>query len=604
MNKVKVFTLAVLLAAAPALAHVVGDQSILPRRSGFTNYVKNPSAKDNKLYVTTSSATVNRDVSAGNMVDGYASFTCDTSSNGGYCEWDLDTLLDGDKTGDCAASAIVKGDGSLYSFQLLDGSANVKNQVALANYSDWQPVEVTFPCQSAAKVRLTQTTAGTSPAVNIARVYYGKWDGKGTASQSELVGTVVISGCASAFSTSSTSLASLGTQSGCTYTISPSGVLTAPSTNVMGFRAPNGLAPGEYTIEYEGTIETATASKTGFYQFTDGTRTARELSTIFSGASNLNVPGFKQTFSLPSGSGDATWQIYAKTDSGGTVRAWASSASPGTIRLYRYPLKSELVVRPNQTNYDWTAYTPTFTGFGTVSSPECQHKREGSDQLIRCKFAAGTTTATEARVSLAGGVVAAGTDKIPTIQSAGWAAFSVAVAGQFSVLMEPGVGYVTFGKQSSTEASLTKLNGSSLVSSGQILSFTARVPIAGWIQTNPAYQFAGSVTSDANVALRDEWAIVSGSASDGTTAPSSGNIYVWKKSSPWITSVTRGAAGVYTVNYSFSDVPSCQITPVSTGTFRFGTISSPSSSSLAVGIGTDTGGATDQAFHIRCGVVR
>lgn len=175
--------------------------SIGGANSSDTNYVKNPSAKANANDVTTSSATVTRDTTSGYKIDGYASFSCNTSANGGYCEWDLNTIQNPDDSGNCEWSGQIKGDGTLYSAQLLDGSANVLNSIALGNVTDWAGFQVTYPCGAARKGRITQTTAGTSPALNSGRMYYGRLKGLGNATiETDWVPyTITVSGSTSGF---------------------------------------------------------------------------------------------------------------------------------------------------------------------------------------------------------------------------------------------------------------------------------------------------------------------------------------------------------------------------------------------------------------------
>lgn len=49
---------------------------------------------------------------------------------------------------------------------------------------------------------------------------------------------------------------------------------------------------------------------------------------------------------------------------------------------------------------DWTGYTPTYTGLGTVTTSNMQYKYNGDSLWIRGDFTTGTPTATEARISL------------------------------------------------------------------------------------------------------------------------------------------------------------------------------------------------------------
>lgn len=132
---------------------------------------------------------------------------------------------------------------------------------------------------------------------------------------------------------------------------------------------------------------------------------------------------------------------------------------------------------------DWKSYTPTFTGFGTASSVQFQYRQVGDSIDIQGKFTSGTSTATEARISYPAGLTSADTVRIPAITMVGNGLPSFAAAEMFSMLAEPSVTYLTIGLQDSGNAGLTKANGSTLVSTGQLITLFARVPIAGWSST-------------------------------------------------------------------------------------------------------------------------
>lgn len=137
---------------------------------------------------------------------------------------------------------------------------------------------------------------------------------------------------------------------------------------------------------------------------------------------------------------------------------------------------------------DWVSYIPTSPNgsFGTISvnTNEFQWKRNGSDLLIRGKFVVGSSTATEARISLPTGLVSADTSKIPTLQKAGDFTRNVAVAPIGSVLIEPSVAYMTFSNPvisgTTTFDQQAKQNGSTISASANTFTLTARVPIQGW----------------------------------------------------------------------------------------------------------------------------
>jgi|694.fasta_scaffold00313_35 hypothetical protein len=129
---------------------------------------------------------------------------------------------------------------------------------------------------------------------------------------------------------------------------------------------------------------------------------------------------------------------------------------------------------------DWQSYTPTFQGFGTPTSVQFQWRRVGDNVEIRGKFASGTSTAVEARVSLPSGLTSSSSKIGSTQPTGGVAVFNSTGAGSFTALMDSSVSYVTFGVQATSFAGLGKLNGNQLTASGTFMAFTASVPVEGW----------------------------------------------------------------------------------------------------------------------------
>jgi hypothetical protein len=155
---------------------------------------------------------------------------------------------------------------------------------------------------------------------------------------------------------------------------------------------------------------------------------------------------------------------------------------------------------------DWQAYTPTLTGFGTATNVQFQWRRVGDNVEVRGKFTSGTSTAVEGRASLPS-LTSADTGKIPSLQLVGMGATSVAASNARTVLIEPSVGYVTFGI--ATGGPLTKQNGSTLLASGDTMSFFALVPVQG---------FSSSVQTSDQTDTRVVAAIYTGNGGQAITA--------------------------------------------------------------------------------------
>ncbi len=132
---------------------------------------------------------------------------------------------------------------------------------------------------------------------------------------------------------------------------------------------------------------------------------------------------------------------------------------------------------------EWTTYTPTWTGFGTVSSNTAEWRRVGDSIHIRGSCTGGTTTATEARASIPSGLTSAGSGKIQALRIAGPAGTNInSVTRYCTTLIEASVAYMTFGMSDGalSAASFVKQNGNVIGGGGSITAFDAVFPIADW----------------------------------------------------------------------------------------------------------------------------
>lgn len=211
-------------------------------------------------------------------------------------------------------------------------------------------------------------------------------------------------------------------------------------------------------------------------------------------------------------------------------------------------------VLPSQTDYGWTTAnftTSDFTGFGTVTAINVQHRRIGDSMEIKGLFTAGTTTATEARLNIPGGQTSAST--IGTLECAGQFLMGGNFAGSANTLVEASKTYITFGLSGASNTGNAKANGNAFTT-GQTFSLTAKVPIAGWSSNQRAPTLIGSVTSNSTGAERIERARIT----------NTGTPTVASQSSSWISSITDNGVGDMTINITsgtFSAVPTVIATP-------------------------------------------
>lgn len=209
--------------------------------------------------------------------------------------------------------------------------------------------------------------------------------------------------------------------------------------------------------------------------------------------------------------------LYRKTDAGSSTN-WAQTGSSAVVTA-------------------WTAYTPTFTGFGTVSTQDFKWRQVGESIEVQGSFTCGTATATEARISLPGSFTAA-SDYV-TLECAGFGC-DTADTGTQTILIEPSVTYMTMGKITSTVAGLVKQNGNQLITTGARVSIVAAFRVQGLGGTVPigylpiSAKYTGSATSISGSLATVVWAT---SVFDTSSAMSSG-----------VFTVPAGMGGKYQVN--------------------------------------------------------
>jgi hypothetical protein len=171
-------------------------------------------------------------------------------------------------------------------------------------------------------------------------------------------------------------------------------------------------------------------------------------------------------------------------NSGNKVLArFYNNASSG---IDTYSVDQWLVNRFVPQNHAWVDFDATSANnsFSTFTTNDCRHSRNGQDLLIVCKLQS-TAAASEARIDLPSSLTTAGVSLMPTIQPAGfWFQGLSTTTHGGAVLVEPSVTYLTYSGDgvfgSGTLNPLAKVNASTGIGSGNLWTFTARVPIAGW----------------------------------------------------------------------------------------------------------------------------
>jgi hypothetical protein len=129
---------------------------------------------------------------------------------------------------------------------------------------------------------------------------------------------------------------------------------------------------------------------------------------------------------------------------------------------------------------DWVTYTPTYTGFGTVSSSTMYWKRDGGDVLISGTFTAGTSTHVSALFTLPNSITAS----TSTI-SGTWERIATLTAftGEFDGRLYAGSGNnkVEFRYRNSSTDGSTPQPADNFSGAGTVIYIRdLRIPISGW----------------------------------------------------------------------------------------------------------------------------
>jgi hypothetical protein len=249
---------------------------------------------------------------------------------------------------------------------------------------------------------------------------------------------------------------------------------------------------------------------------------------------------------------------------------------------------------------EWQSYTPTFQGFGTPTAVEMQWRQVGENIEIRGKFTAGTVTAVEARVGLPNSYTSADTSIIPSIQAVGssYVEFSSTTFFGESVLIEPSVTYVTFGRVSSTTDGTVKSNANSIGVTGADLTLFASIPVDGLTATETKTWTATQavVTEEADSMVQVN--TTSGYGSTGTRirrfsnlVSSIGSDITYVDSATDGASFTVNSSGIYSVSYTDSFSAAGQIAisknqtlPLTTNAASLGTEALAAATSSSVDI--------------------
>lgn len=167
------------------------------------------------------------------------------------------------------------------------------------------------------------------------------------------------------------------------------------------------------------------------------------------------------------------------------IHVASTSASAYTVGFDNFQ------VGPTYSSYgavqtDPVAYTPTFTGLGTVTNVAVTSWRKGAFLEGYAKFTTGTCTAVQAQMTLGyngvnGGVTISSSAGLASgTNIAGYGTYGSVNGSNLIPLATPANAYLTFGIAATGGAGLTSANGSTAFVNTTDHAFFFRVPVAGW----------------------------------------------------------------------------------------------------------------------------
>ena len=135
----------------------------------------------------------------------------------------------------------------------------------------------------------------------------------------------------------------------------------------------------------------------------------------------------------------------------------------------------------HRTNSIWTSYTPTFVGFGSVTTNiNVFWKRSGSEMLLRGSWLNGTTGASTASITLPAGPTINSTF-VPVLSQVGYALSSDQGSQSKIILGNGGATTLNFAvfNLASHNTNTTQI-GSDVAAAGSTMNINAIIPITAW----------------------------------------------------------------------------------------------------------------------------
>ena len=495
-----------------------------------------------------------------------------------------------------------------HEIQAYDGS-NILSESTVTSSTTPARSSANFIFPSSGSISLRIYANADEPSIAIDDCYLGPAEGYnlGSVSQAQFIGSAYFAtptNCT--FTVTSTTLAALS-DSDCPgptveYNPGPGTIQTtdanAPSVTV------NNLPPGLYEVIFTGGVANGSSNQTQAMAISDGT-TQSGQQTVNGGNASYSAFTLVGYFSYTT-SGNRTFQIFASASANAVIIGNNASNARTTFSIKKFPLSNEQVFTTDQSDFGWTAYTPTLgAAFGTPTLVSFFYKRIGDTLYVRGTATNGTVANSLATISLPGSLTI-DTTKLSISNNTSNNGMQV---GEYNglitqtytpIVTAPATSttLVYLGNQVNQSARLTPGTTSAGISlqTGGHGAFTFAVPVTGWQNTNRAPQLVNSVVNPSSGVTHIASAFIS----------NSGTPTVTRQDGTWISSLTDNGTGDTTINFSantFSATPNCVCTDSNGASAGFGCLQDASTamSSSQVRIQTfNTTVPTDRDFMIIC----
>lgn len=599
-------TFGTVIACAQSSDNRIVEGSYFPNAFVQKNYVKNATCDKNVNDIAVT-GSMTKTATATNRIKGVKSCGIDASASAEVATWSLFPQEAEWNGQNCEAKFSYIGDGTLYQANVLVGTNPQVASVTLINTgTDKQLVSMNFPCPasggSAASVVLAST--GNGAAITVDDVYVGI---------STNVGDV---GAVSAWIpftptgtwVTNTTYTGRWRKVGDTAEIEWHLALTgAPTNTSLGLTLPTGLI-----------IDTAKSAGAGLLPKLNRVTMVSAGNTyngvVLPNSTSAVLVRYINSPTAPAATSNLSATLPATFTSGDSVTVTATFPIVGWSA-------SAQAINPALTSAYYQGYHDNTCSWSLTSTSYTNYTADATCALVdgpKSNISAAVVGATRPGLALT-------LPKIGIFYVCATASFYGSVAGGHGHRLWDGTTEIATGTETNAaETDTIPLCGlyanTSLTPTLEIQSNAgagsqtlqaqrgnnARAiqwTIIDVTQNFPAPVLVNSITSNSLFAERVERLIFGGAGSTGCT---SSPCEIKSQSGSWVTSVTRGSTGAYTVNIAtgiFSAVPTCVCGGANITTGPGSCIINPFTStatSLVLTSKTNAGGNLDDAFHVHC----